>query len=342
MLRAVRLQHPWLWVGYALSAALGMYTHMTMGFVIAGQFLTCLGVLYFERRKPVSGWLPPLVYGFGLAGLLTVVLHAPVLPQIMNTVGGSEKSVVTEWKSPLWTALEILRGLEVGFASFVAGAGALALFAAGALSYLKTRPVVLALLVLPAAIGAVVVIAIGHHLWPRFFFFALGFAILVVVRGPIAFGEWLQQRFPKTRIPFATAGVALSLALVLASALSVPFAYGPKQDYEGALRFVEDNLQPGDRVVTTGLAANIYRQFYQVDRNEDWLVVDSLLSLDKARAHSGRTWLLYTFPPVLESVQPEIMDSIRRDFNLVQQFPGTVAGGTVFVIRADGATSVAR
>jgi hypothetical protein len=38
---------------------------------------------------------------------------------------------------------------------------------------------------------------------------------------------------------------------------------------------------------------------------------------------------------VIEAIHPELMTSIQREFNLVEQFGGTVSNGTVYVVRAD-------
>ena len=79
-----------------------------------------------------------MILGFGGAGLLTALLHGPVVTQMLGTIGGTEASVVSAWKNPLWTLLEIIKGLQVGFSSAVIVAGALFLFGAGLVSYWRT------------------------------------------------------------------------------------------------------------------------------------------------------------------------------------------------------------
>lgn len=271
-----------------------------------------------------------MVFGFLLAGLLTFLIHIPVIPGILTTVGGTEVSVVDAWKSPLWTLMEIVRGLEIGFAGWAAGISALALFGAGVLSYAKSRPVVLGLLVLPVVLGAAIVLAIGHHLWPRFFFFAIGFAVLVVIRGVMA-AAGLAASWLKIPQRGAWLGAALCAGLVLASAVSVPFAYGPKQDYEGALRYVESNRQPGDTVVLVGLAAPTFQGMFQTD----WQEAGSAADLEEIRSQSSRTWVVYTFAPVLASVSPDIMHSLQQEFSVIKEFHGTVRGGEIIVSRSD-------
>ena len=69
-----------------------------------------------------------------------------------------------------WTVEEIASNLNFGFAY---GAGALVGFVVlmlGCLCYWRRRPEVVLLLCVPAGIGATLMLAMGHPLWPRFFF----------------------------------------------------------------------------------------------------------------------------------------------------------------------------
>jgi hypothetical protein len=79
------------------------------------------------------------------------------------------------------------------------------------------------------------------------------------------------------------------------------------------------------------LATFAYAEFYQTG----WQEIRTLDSLDAVRSPAERTWLVYTFPPEVQSVYPEIMDSIESDFGIVAAFPGTVGSGTIFVCRDD-------
>ena len=65
----------------------------------------------------------------------------------------------------------------VGFSGGMVALGALVgvvamvLFLTGMVSYWRTDYRVILLLFLPAVVGAGVTVGLGHHLWPRFFFF---------------------------------------------------------------------------------------------------------------------------------------------------------------------------
>jgi hypothetical protein len=330
LVRALPDARPRPWILYALAVALGVYTHITMLFVVAGHVLIVL--LTAVMRPPGTSprrWAGPCA-GFGLAGLLTLQLHALVLPQIVTSIGETV-SVVGRWKRPAWTLLELFQGVQVGFAGSVVALAALVIFGVGVLSFLRTRPVVIQLLVLPAAIVTAVILARGHHLWPRFFFFTFGFGALVLVRGAVGLGAAAARLLRPTPARRRALGSAVAAALIAAAAISLPLVYGPKQDYQGALAFVEASREPADAVVTVGLATFAYRQFYRAE----WEAADSVAALDAVRARAGRTWVLYTLQPVLASVAPDLVASLERDFRLVRAFSGTLAGGTIFVRRSD-------
>jgi hypothetical protein len=180
---------------------------------------------------------------------------------------------------------------------------------------------------IPAITGAAVTIAIGHHLWPRFFFFTFGFGVLIVIRGIMFSVGFVGRLLDLSERRGRLFGTAVSLLLIIVSFASTLLAFGPKQDYEGALAFVESNRSPGDAVATFGLAASVYKSFYDVD----WEIASTQNELDTVREQAGRTWVLYTFPPVAESLHPDIMAVLDDEFRLIKEFQGTVRQGTVYV-----------
>jgi mannosyltransferase len=329
LLRALREDRAGLWLAYAATASLGIYTHITMMFVIAGQGTLYLRQLWITRREHWPNRLAGLTLGFCAAGLLTFALHALVLPQIR---AGMQKtiSVVEAWKSPLWTALEIFRGLQIGFTGLAVAVIALIVFGAGVWSFARRESSVLWLLFVPPLAGAAYVIAAGHHLWPRFFFFAFGFAALIAVRGAMTVEQFALARL--SRGGGREVGI-LCAGMVLVSATSVPRAFGPKQDYQGAMAYVQAARKPGDTVLMAGLIAYPYENLYKTG----WQKVTSLEQFNATRAASRRTIVLYTLEPVLLATDPEIAASVKRDFRLMQKFPGTLEHGTVYVYISEGA-----
>ncbi len=321
---------PGLWLLYAIAAALGVYTHATMVFVIMGHFIIYLMTLHARRNEIWPNRWAGFFLGFCLTGFLTLQLHALVLPQMMSGIGGTE-SVVQAWKQPLWTLIELVKGMQIGFAGSLVASAAFLLFGVGVLNYMRTNPVLLQLLIIPVVICAAVVIGMGHHLWPRFFFFGIGFGALVIVRGIMCLAEIATKVLGLGMERSVSIGTALATGMILVSALALPRVYGPKQDYLGALTFVNESRKAGDTIVTVGLATFPYKDFYKVD----WQTAESLEKLNVIRSHAKRTWLVSTIEPQLQSVFPEIMATIRRDFRMVKKFYGTLRGGTIFVYRSD-------
>ncbi len=321
-----------LWVGYAVAMTLGVYTHLTMAFVLISHALVYGWVLVERwRRRDVLGgpcWIPLLA--FAIVGSLSFQLYALVLPQVMGA-SVDDTTVPSDWTNPLWTLAETVRGMKVGFAGGVGGLAAAGLFGSGFLSYARENRLIVALLVLPGLLGAAVVVLLQHNFWPRFFFYTMGFLVLIAVRGAMVIGGVLARLARRRSVNAALGrriGVALAGGLILLSAASLPAVYRyPKQDYQGALAFVEERRQPGEAVVAVGLASIPYQRFYAP-------YLDATRSLDELnalRSRSRATWLLYTFPIHLRSRHPDILASIRSDFRLVKVFPGTVGDGAIYV-----------
>jgi hypothetical protein len=201
----------------------------------------------------------------------------------------------------------------------------------GLRSLCRDKPELVGLLIVPAALGTVVVTSMGHPLWPRFFFFLSGFAALVLVRGVMTLGEAVGRLFTAEPAHVLTVGTTLCVVIIGASAVSVSAAYAPKQDFAGALAYIEQHRGAGDAVVTVGLAAFPYSKFYHTG----WQQVLSQQELEAVLQRAKRTWLVYTMPLHVRSYHPDLMRTIEQRFQTVRRFEGTLSGGTVYVTRAD-------
>jgi mannosyltransferase len=331
-LRALDEGRARLWLGYAGTVALGMFSHVTMLFAVLAHAVVYAARLARRRDRGPFAWRGA-VLGFGLGALLTFQLYALVLPQLLSVIGW--KPVVAEWVNPLWTLLELERGLRAGFAGTAVAATALAVFGVGLLSFARTAPVIVVFFVLPVAVAATAIMAVGHPLFPRFFFFLMGFGVLIAVRGAMEVGGWVARAMGLPPNRAALAGTAVVSLLILASATTVPTAWRPKQDYLGARGFIEAQRGPGDAIVTVGLATFPYSKFYRTG----WEAAGSVEALNAIRARAKRTWILYTIPLQLQGQHPKLMAAVRNDFTLIKEFGGTLNGGIIYVCRAEGAPS---
>jgi hypothetical protein len=328
--RGLREGLPLLWLLYAITAALGSYTHITMIFVVIGHFLI-YGVTLFVRRGDTWAEKWSIFFlGFCLAGVLTIQLYAFVLPQMFGGTIGQGR-VVTAWKHPVWTLVEIVRGMQIGFKGIVPGIFALVIFAFGSWNFARSNPIVIGLMFIPALLCGLAAIGMGHHLWPRLFFFTIGFGALIVVRGTMEVGRVLLSFSRLKSIRAAALGTALCSLLLLVSAATIPAAYLPKQDYLSAVSFIEERQESSDVIVTVGAAVLPYQEFYGVD----WQEVEDAEGLNTIRTRAQRTWLIYTLPVHMEAMYPEIMAIIKNEFKIVRKFHGTLNGGTIFVCLYD-------
>lgn len=204
-------------------------------------------------------------------------------------------------------------------------------------------------MVLPAILGGSTMLLLEHYLWPRFFFFSMGFAVLIAVHGAMTLPAvvlelpWLRDllgrlslwRSPERLIQHA--GLALACLLILASVLTLPRLYAlPKQDFTGARNWVERSRAPDDAVVAVGLAGVAYGRYFA----PQWSVAQSRDELDAIRYGRSRVWLVYTLPIQIKAYRPEIWRTIEREFQIVEVFPGTLGGGAVYVCRQRAAGEV--
>jgi len=188
-------------------------------------------------------------------------------------------------------------------------------------------------MILPGAVGGGLMLALGHNLWPRFFFFSMGFALLIVVHGAVE-APRLLARIPAFQGSWSSrAGYALAGLMIVASATTVPRCYAlPKQDFTGARAFVEGSLAAGDEVAVAGLAEHAYGLYYA----PAWKIVRTSDELMALRATARRTFLVYTLPIELRAAHSDLWRMIQADFEMERVFRGTLGGGEVYVYRGRG------
>jgi len=328
------------WVAYALASMFGAWVHMTMIFVVAAHGLLYLIWLvrptWFEglngprrlegrqRWQPILAWL--------LCGSLTLQVYALALPEFLRT-GIHEVSEPSEWVSLWWVVTESLRSLRLGFSGAVMLLAGGTLVCVGLWGIFKRDRLAIFSMILPPLFAGVTTLIWSHNFWPRLFFFAMGFGLLIVMHGVLTLPRLLRGMLPAVKLQerwLAAAGVALAILMIAASSLTVPRCYAlPKQDFTGARDFVERNRRSQDAVVAVGLAGVAYGRYFATQ----WASAQTQAELDAARQGHSDVWLVYTIPIQVKSYRPEIWRAIQKDFEVVKVFPGTLGGGEVFVCR---------
>ena len=332
------------WVAYGAVTAVGAWVHMTMIFVVAAH-----GVLYLvwlvapkllgERRLASKWCLYPFV-GWALCGTLTLQGYALALPEFLGT-GIHEVSEPSEWISLWWLVTESLRSLQLGFSAVAVLLAGGVMVCVGVWGLLRRDLMALASMILPPVFAGVTTLLWSHNFWPRLFFFAMGFGLLIAVNGALNLPQLLRWVVPAEKVSdrsLATAGVALAVLMIVASTATIPRCYAlPKQNYTGARDFVESNRRNGDAVVAVGLAGVAYGKYFA----PEWAAAQTQAELDAVRQGRSNVWLVYTIPIQVKAYRPDVWRVIERDFEVVKVFPGTLGGGEVFVCRQKHKTEIA-
>jgi hypothetical protein len=264
---------------------------------------------------------------------LSFALYAPVIPGIFaRTIGVAGTSVRSEWASPLWAIKEMVHGLRNGAGGglFAITVGGLLLLS-GLVSFWRSNRFAVGLMVLPGLVTATAVLATSHNFWPRFFFFEIGFALLLLVRGAVVCSDFAAKLLSGTnRLAFRLSTAVLVL-MFFASAVPLRAEYlHPKQDYLSAMRFVDSQQQAEEQVVTVGLVTTAFQRYY----GRSWPLLETRAQLDAELMQDRGTWLIYAMPIYIRASQPEVWDAIQNRFTLVRVFPGTLSGGEIFVCRS--------
>lgn len=326
------------WLAYSAAIVLGMWIHMTMAFVVAAHGLVFL-ILFifpklsgdknqnvsFERRaglKPFAAWF--------LSVTVTLQLYALALPEFLR-VGLHEESKNSEWTNPLWVLTETIQNLSIGFAGIAVVLAGGAFVAFGWLSLFKKNRRAAVLMVLPPIFAGTLMLALGHNLFPRFFFFAMGFGLLIIIHGLIELPKFAASYAGALKTKTAAvsyAGIALVGLLILASLTTVPRNYAlPKQNFSGAREYVESRRLPGETIVAVSIAGMMYGNYFA----PQWTVAETGADLENIQQKNGKLWLIYTLSPEIKAFHPDLWQMIEKDYEIVKVFPGTLNGGEIFV-----------
>ncbi len=317
------------WVGYAVAAALGVYTHLTMVFVVAAHVLVCAGLVVFGDRDGLAPTKRTWVMGFGLATLIGAIIYAPMLVAIYEffTAPAAEAAnVATAGWAIREAIIQLIFGLS-GLGLLIAGAVSVG----GAWSYFRTTPTAFLLMTLPGLLTGFTIVALGQPIRPRFFFMFAGFGVLIVVRGAMVTADWLVSKVRKGAWPEAYGwkpGDVLVALMVIGSMVSLAAVYRPKQDFDAAIEFIAQARSEGEPVMTAGPASFPYERYYETG----WEPVETAEQFRARRDSSPRVWMVYTLAAYVEPA--ELMQLIRESCVTMREFPGSVAGGEVVVCAA--------
>lgn len=328
-LDALRQNKPRKWLLYAATAALGVFTHLTMGFLVIAQFLI---YAISQLKAPSSNgrtWWNGLLFGFVPLGLLSLQSYALILPGMFggSLLSSGLQGKSSEWTNPVWALMEVVNGMQIGFANSGIALVAAVVLGIGLFDFTRKRPEFIGLFLIPTLFGLLLMTSIGYTLFPRFFFFAMGFGVIVLMHGAATTGRYFGQIFKLPPSRAAWLPTLFCVGIVAASLPSLRYVYYPKQNYAGAIELIEKERRDGDTVVTIGIADFPFNAYYQMN----WKNVKSIEELDAILSQTDRTWLVYTMPVHAKSAYPDILERMGQEYNLVKRFYGTLNGGDVVV-----------
>jgi 4-amino-4-deoxy-L-arabinose transferase-like glycosyltransferase len=317
-----------LFVAYGVVLGLGVYTHLTLAFMVAAQALVA-GIWLLARRRAEGGArAPDVLLGFGVGVATGAMLYAPIFMQVidffLNTTSRLEGI-----STPSWALFEALRVLGIGLGTGVGLLGAAALLGLGALDYGRRDALALALFTVPGAVTLVGALMARGTMYPRFYFFMIGFAFLILMRGAYVVGGFVDRRIGRTSIVEGARGLSvgtvMAIGVILVSLVSLRANYAaPKQDFAGALEFVETAASPTDIIATVGVTTYPYQEYFR----RSFAEVTDLDSLEQLRRGGQSVWVLHTFERYLDVA---LLDGLRQQCESARVFAGTVGGGAITV-----------
>ena len=326
LLQEQKVRDAWL---YALAAALGCYTHLTMVFIVVAQFIVFLLWLPAKRTGLGKVWGLPML-AFFAAGVLTLIFYAPIFLQVVDYFVDNP-SGMEGLSTHAWALAETIRSLEVGFGKGVILVGGIAMLLVGLISFYRSNKLAVGIFFCSIVVTFLVAFFARGTMYPRFFFFLAGFFILIGVRGVIAsveivLGFLLRNRPEKKYIPPLSALVMLVVIAVSALSMLKNYQY-PKMDFEGAREWVEQQALPGDVIVTAGVTAWPYQVFYGVG----WPEIKTASDIEQLNAET--IWIVFAFGRYLEDSAPQVYDIVHNSCMEPKRFHGTLGGGDVIVCR---------
>ncbi len=330
-LKGISRPSPAVWMGFAAVLALATFTHLTGAFFFFALGIVWLGLLALRGRNTEGLILWPFL-GFLIGLILTLVLFAPIISSLLDTVGsvqeGNAVDAVPEYRNPLWTVYEAVRTSlgAAGPLNMVVAVAVIALASIGAVANPRPAPL-FGLLVLVHILATMVLLkAIGMRIWPRFFFLDIGFLLILITLGVRTAARWVGGERAGTAL-FALGVVGM---LAISGYLAVRNYVLPKQDLFGAIAVVESVARPDERIYAVGHPATAYEDYFKTD----WLRIMNQEDYQNAINQDGPVTFVVGFPGRMFNAIPALGAARKSgDLTEIEWLPGTLGDGGVVVLQ---------
>lgn len=339
--RAVNRQSMKDWIIYGALIAVAMLIHLSAAFFIAAQALVVF--FYFSRKLKAEGVKPAIlqarkpVVGYLVGAAIFLAIFSPMISGMFDTLrevstasAGAERQVA-EWKNPLWTIVESLRSFgALAFAAPIA----IIFIALGVVRLWSIAPLIAAPYLLHAPLTLAILTSLSMRIWPRYFFTDIAFLFMALVVGAFWFAEMFASRVALAKRVHLSANRLKALGFAFMIAASLPLLvrnYGlPKQDFSGALAFIEERA-PKDAVKTAIGLSDVYFNEYM---SLNWPSLKTVEELEAVEREGRPVWVTTAFPSHARAYYPEIQERLDTDYEVALRLKGTLSGGDIIIYRS--------
>jgi mannosyltransferase len=269
LLMALRHGGSWRWIAYAIVLALGVWAHFLTAMVGVGHAAVALWML---RRAPERSATALILRAVCCAGLLSLALWSPALPDLLHTRGqfaavrGNEPSLLgTQGLLLLWqmvgmTPLPMHKAGIDGTRALLTALPALALMAIGAATCFRDRQARRALALAALGLPLAVLLAWlgGSWLYARFLLFAVPGTVLLLAAGARRLLDIMVAQRHAFALRIACAQI---VPLFICMCLAYDLGSGPRQPIREAVARVAEHRAPEDRVLGIGIADDVVQWY---------------------------------------------------------------------------------
>jgi mannosyltransferase len=317
---------------YAITGSLAAYAQPFGAVIVPGQFLALCVVRWFDRDRPGGLRAPLGRVALWSAGsmLLTAALYAPFVSTIFARAAKSRATPAEGPKIGLGLLLEVVEGFHNALLGVAGLAVAAFIGVTGLYVCLRSKPIASLAMVSPLLLQVVLLGSAGMRVHPRYFAIALPLVYLFGGVGLVTAVHFVFRGRAALARPFVLAGVILASAVPL-----LRYYETPKQDFVGAMRFVDSAAAPGDRKAAIYLVGHVIAGGYY--GRTDYRPVETLQDLLPIEQEGRRVWAVTTLERILLARDSALWAHIRSSYTRVAVLPGTVGDGAMRIYRLDPA-----
>jgi len=314
---------------YIITIVLVTYSVPFGSFIPAAHFLLAF-FSYLLNRNQVRTFPPFPISRFVclifVAGTITTLLY---LPFITNMLSHAQMNLNSKAEGPrlgVWLFIELIQGLSNAFFGVSGLIIAFIIGVIGLIVWYKSNAISVFVLALPLILQASVFIFLGFGIHPRYFAIALPCVFLAGGHTLAVFTQQIIKYFAISEIKQEFCVALCLTAIIFVSALPLNRYYKfPKQDFEGAIKYVE-KLAAIDHIKVGVLYAGTALTYYH---NADFIKVDSQNKLLELESKTNQIWLVTTLEQIGSVAEPELLQYIKHNYKLVETLPGTIGDGDI-------------